>query len=363
MTTVRFAFAAGLAQSKPFHGQGTPMANTHSRLDVAVIGAGLAGAACARALAAAGHRPVLFDKGRGAGGRLSTRRSETPLGEIRIDHGAQYVTARSPSFATFLGGLSERGQAALWNGRVVSIDPGGKMLDLRREDRWIGVPGMSAIVKAALDGLDARFAMRASHLSGAPGTWMVHCDAGDANGPFDRVVLAVPPEQLIDLLAGSDGDFDTMISDARSAVVAPCWAVMGVIDAPFDSGFDGANLLDGDVRWMARKNSRPGQSGPDVWVLHASPEWSRAHLEDAAEAVGLALWEAMQARFPQPPPVLLSAHRWRYALSEQAPGTPFALDASGTVGCAGDWRLGPRAECAWESGEALGEALAGSGSR
>lgn len=351
-----FAFTARLAQSND-------MTQTYSRLDVAVIGAGLAGAACARVLAAAGHRSVLFDKGRGAGGRLSTRRSETPLGEVRIDHGAQYLTARSPSFAALLGAMRDRGQAALWNGRVVSIDHDGKVLDLRREARWVGVPGMSAIVKAALQGLDARFAMRATQLSGGPGAWMVHFDSGDARSPFDRVVLTLPPEQLIDLLAGSDGDFGTMLSEARSAVVAPCWAVMGVIDAPFDPGFDGANLLDGDVRWMARKNSRPGQSGPEAWVLHAAPEWSRAHLEDAAETVGRALWEAMQARFGLPPAGLLSAHRWRYALSEQAPGTPFALDDSGSVGCAGDWRLGPRAECAWQSGEALGEALAEPGFR
>jgi renalase len=334
------------------------MAPPESRLDVAVIGAGLAGAACARVLAAAGHRPVLFDKGRGAGGRLSTRRSETPLGEVRIDHGAQYLTARSPSFAAFLGATRDRGQAAPWSGRVVSIDHHATMPHTRREDRWVGVPGMSAIVKAALEGLNARFAMRATRLSGGVGAWMVHFDAGHPQGPFDRVVLTLPPDQLIDLLAGSDGDFGAMITEARGAVVAPCWAVMGVIDVPFDPGFDGANLLDGDVRWMARKNSRPGQSGPDAWVLHAAPEWSRAHLEDAAEPVGRALWEAMQARFGLPSASLLGAHRWRYALSEQAPGTPFALDDSGTIGCAGDWRLGPRAECAWQSGEGLGEALA-----
>jgi renalase len=334
------------------------MAPTDSRLHVAVIGAGLAGAACARVLAAAGHRPVLFDKGRGAGGRLATRRSETPLGALRIDHGAQYLTARSPSFAALLGTASARGQAALWNGRVVSIDHEGTVLDLRGEERWVGVPGMSAIVKAALEGLDARFAMRALHLSGAPGAWTVHFDSGDAQGPFDRVVLTLPPEQLIDLLASSDGDFGPMITQARAAVVAPCWAAMGVIEGQFDPGFDGANLLDGEVRWLARKNSRPAQSGPDAWVLHASPAWSRAHLEEAAETVGHALWTTMQARFGMPPARWLSAHRWRYALSEQAPGTPFALDDSGTVGCAGDWRLGPRAECAWQSGERLGEALA-----
>lgn len=333
------------------------MAHTGPGLDVAVIGAGLAGAACARVLAAAGHRPVLFDKGRTPGGRLSTRRSETPLGDVLIDHGAQYLTARSRTFEAFLRTAGEKGMAALWAARLVSIDRGGNAIELRQEDRWVGVPGMNAIVKAALDGFDVRLACRARRLTGKPGAWSIGFEEGAAEGPFDRIVLTLPPEQLIDFLARSDGDFPEMITEARHAVMSPCWAVMGVIDTPFDPGFDGAKLLGGGVRWIARMNSRPERTGPQAWVLHASPDWSRAHLDDEAGLVEHMLWEEMFVRFGLPAAVWSRAHRWRYALCEQGPGTPFALDETGTVGCAGDWRIGGRAEYAWESGEALGEAL------
>ncbi|HCD27840.1 MAG TPA: deoxyribodipyrimidine photolyase, partial [Gammaproteobacteria bacterium] len=40
---------------------------------VAIIGAGLAGMQCARALLEGGIEPRLFDKGRGIGGRCATR--------------------------------------------------------------------------------------------------------------------------------------------------------------------------------------------------------------------------------------------------------------------------------------------------
>ena len=53
---------------------------------IAVIGSGIAGLACARRLSDAGYAPILFDKGRGIGGRLATRR--TPDGR-QFDHGAQ----------------------------------------------------------------------------------------------------------------------------------------------------------------------------------------------------------------------------------------------------------------------------------
>ena len=61
-------------------------------MQFAIIGAGMAGIACADALQAAGHAVAVFDKGRGPGGRMSTRRMETPLGTVAFDHGAQYFT-------------------------------------------------------------------------------------------------------------------------------------------------------------------------------------------------------------------------------------------------------------------------------
>ncbi|MEO9491375.1 MAG: FAD-dependent oxidoreductase, partial [Marinomonas sp.] len=43
---------------------------------IAVVGAGMAGLTCANELAKAGFAPVLFDKGRGPGGRMAARRAE-----------------------------------------------------------------------------------------------------------------------------------------------------------------------------------------------------------------------------------------------------------------------------------------------
>ena len=130
-----------------------------------------------------------------------------------------------------------------------------------------------------------------------------------------------------------------------------------MIDQPFDPGFDGARLLGGGIRWMSNMASRPYRAPVESWVLHASPDWSRAHLEDDPEDISNQLYEQAFVRFGMPRPVWMKAHRWLYALAESVPGTPYGLDDSQTVGCAGDWRLGPRAELAWTSGEALGRAL------
>ena len=64
----------------------------------AVVGAGLAGLAAARALVAADRAVDLFEKSRGTGGRVATRRA---LGTT-FDHGAQYFTVRDSGFSAAL---------------------------------------------------------------------------------------------------------------------------------------------------------------------------------------------------------------------------------------------------------------------
>ena len=61
---------------------------------IAVIGAGVAGLACARRLVDLGHGVTVFERASAAGGRIATMRTE--IGSF--DHGAQYFTARDPAF-------------------------------------------------------------------------------------------------------------------------------------------------------------------------------------------------------------------------------------------------------------------------
>ncbi|MEF8717273.1 MAG: NAD(P)-binding protein [Candidatus Accumulibacter necessarius] len=55
-----------------------------------------------RALQRAGLEVSLFDKSRGPGGRMSTRRGD----DWQCDHGAQYFTARHPAFPRRSGALA-----------------------------------------------------------------------------------------------------------------------------------------------------------------------------------------------------------------------------------------------------------------
>lgn len=86
--------------------------------------------------------------------------------------------------------------------------------------------------------------------------------------------------------------------------------------------------------------------------------WSTAHLEDAAADVEHALLQSFAECVGTLPAVrYATAHRWRYALTTQPLGQPYATNADGTLFLGGDWTLGPRIECAHESGSAMAAAV------
>jgi predicted NAD/FAD-dependent oxidoreductase len=323
---------------------------------VAVIGAGIAGLVCATTLAQAGIGVTLFEKSRRPGGRVATRRVEG----LSFNHGAQFATAHGPDFAALLAGLATEGIAASWP----AAGGEGRRMSFR--------PGMSALPtamaeQAAIAGADLRTARHAAFLHRADAGWQIrHLDAadihpggtardgGDLSGPFDAVLIALPGQQAASLVATAGHRF---ADAAKGAVMAPCWAVMARFAEPVD-GCDVRQSATSPVAWAAREGSRPGaEPGADHWILHASADWSRTHLEDSPEAAGAALVAAFRAETRAAAPDLVLAHRWRYALAETPLGQACLWDDAARLGVCGDWCLGGRIEAAHDSGIALARAV------
>ena len=88
-------------------------------MNIAIIGAGLSGLTCANILSQQ-HQVTVFEKARGVSGRLSTRRSE----DLRFDHGAQFIRARSDVFKTFIDELINQHIISSWDARFKEINHG-----------------------------------------------------------------------------------------------------------------------------------------------------------------------------------------------------------------------------------------------
>ncbi len=307
---------------------------------IAIIGAGMAGLSCAAALRLPDHRVSLFDKGRGPGGRMATRRIGTAIGEASFDHGAQYLTARDPAFVAQVAAWAAADVVARW--------------PVAGARAWVGTPAMNAPVKAMAAGRDVAWGVRVAEVIRADG-WRLRGDGPDA-GPFDAIVVAVPAEQAGPLLAPHAPALAALAGGTRSA---PCWTALAAFAERVPAGDIVRDA--GPIGWAARNSAKPGRTGLESWVIQAAADWSADHLEDPAEAVAEQLLAGLadQVGAVLPKPVALAAHRWRHARSA-ALGRDYLWDRELAIGVCGDWLLGPRVESAWLSGARLARAIGAS---
>ena len=299
----------------------------------------MAGLSCAETLLHAGIQVSVFDKGRGPGGRMASRRMETPLGTTVFDFGAQYFTVRDTAFAEQVRHWEANGIVKPW--------------PLARHDAYVGVPAMNEVLRDLAHGHNVAFSALVKGVTRHGRQWRLVCD-GHEQELYDGVVLALPAEQTAPILTLHDFELAKAALFARSQ---PCWTGMFVFDETLQHA-DGILRDTGDVAWASRNNAKPGRSGPESWVVQATPQWSANHLELAPETVGPLLLDALATAIgsPIPVPIAQSIHRWRYALSAGT-GLGSLWNASMQIGACGDWLIGPRIESAWLSGRQLAERM------
>lgn len=317
------------------------------RRAVAIVGAGIAGLACATVLASQGVAVEVFDKGRRPGGRTATRR--TPYGSL--DHGAQYFTASDPSFRAWTEEGRAAGMVAGWDGAIAAVFDGHVQQAGDTAQRWVGVPGMSGLAGRLAKGLAIRSELQIAGLARNGDAWRLLGQDGESLGEAHIVIIAVPAPQAVELLQSSP----RLADRAAEAILQPCWALMLGYAAPLPVPFDGAFVNGGPLSWMCRNTSKPGRTGDEAWVIHASPDWSRDHLEDD----GSSICELLRRAFTEatgvdgPAPVFMAPHRWRYARVATPLGTPCLFDDELAIGACGDWCLGANIEAAFRSGQAM----------
>ena len=319
---------------------------------VAVVGAGLAGLACAQALQADGVSVRVLEKSRGPAGRMSTRRDEG----WQCDHGAQYFTARDPDFRAEVARWCADGVAARWDGRIRAVDADGLRTPDPSLERFVGVPKMTAPAAYLAASLEVVAQCEIRELRRDPDGWRLRdATSGWLSDAFDAVVLAVPGPQAAALVSGHAPALARL---AGGAPMRGAWAVMLRYDAPVPLPFDGAFVNHGPLRWVARDSSKPGRSQLETWLLHATPEWSASRLEHPAEQVAAELIDAF-AVLGAPRPSAWTAHRWRYADTEPPLGQGCAWDADMAIGLCGDWLDAGKVEGAWRSGRLLAQRVGG----
>lgn len=330
---------------------------------VVVVGAGIAGAACARALADAGCDVQVVDKSRGCGGRLATRRLQWAdaggaLRTAALDHGAPGFSARGADFREWVAGALLAGVLGPWQPELAAdsrpLDDAGPM--------FIGMPDMPAACRWMLARIPLTLHATVERLHKTPGGWLLEGSGPLPSQPVDAVVLALPPAQAAPLLAEFRRDW---AQRAVMCTMQPCWTLMGVTDPPATPlHWQAARPPQGPLAWVLRHAARPGRGAPDGlahWVLHAHAGWSRQHLEQPPSQVLPALQAALQGWLQQPLQWRHAVvHRWRHAMPAARGGEASAScwwDAAHGLGACGDFLGSGGVEAAWASAQALVRAM------
>ncbi|XP_062833553.1 renalase isoform X3 [Anolis carolinensis] len=178
---------------------------------VLIVGAGLTGSVCAALLRAEFpperlSRIALWDKARGAGGRMATSRGERDP-RCTADLGAQYLTLGDPKHRSFYEDLLTHGilkpLTALVEGMVMK----------KGTENFVTPQGISSIVKHYLKksaGADIFYDHQVTQLYLRDGKWEVCVNTG-SSVQFDVVILTMPVPQILQL----QGDIGNLINKSQ----------------------------------------------------------------------------------------------------------------------------------------------------
>ncbi|KQU57257.1 hypothetical protein ASG84_16820 [Rhodococcus sp. Leaf278] len=296
---------------------------------ITIVGAGIAGAACARVLDDAAVPFRIVDRGRAPGGRMSS----PELHGRRVDLGAGYFTVRDQDFTTVVADWESRGLARQWANTFGILKAETAPCTTTGPVRWATPTGLRSLVRDLLGDF---------HIEGSS-------DLTDL--PDGHVVLAMPDPQATRLTAVPDAvEYEPVIAVACG---------FDGLDVPFrDAAFVNDHP---DIAFVVDDGARRGD-GASVLVVHTTSERAQQHLDDPDGAIALVLEALRELSVVSSAPTWTHAHRWTFAKPASQHDCTFALEQRDgrLVGFAGDqWCASgaPRVESAWRSGTDVGTEL------
>ncbi|GAA1313158.1 NAD(P)/FAD-dependent oxidoreductase [Saccharothrix xinjiangensis] len=306
---------------------------------VVVVGAGIAGVACARVLVDAGAEVSVVERAHVVGGRMATKRYDGR----RSDIGAGYFTVSDPRFAAVAERWRRAGLAREWTDTFAVHSADGSSWTTGPV-RWAAEGGLRSLV----EDLASDLAVTTS----SPVEWVEPGPRVDGSA-VDAVVLAMPGPQALRLL-------DPNLREARSAAGRQAWLPSLTATLVYEErtwpDFRGAFVNDHPVlTTLFDDGSRRGDNAP-VLVAHTGDAFAEQYVADAL-AAGDEIESAVRNLLELPgAAVRVHVRRWTFARPSEAGDAPFHLGDE-MVGIAGDAWGSPRVQTAWLSGTALGDAI------
>ncbi len=345
-----------------------PRRTRHRPQTIAVIGAGIAGLACARTLMQAGHHVTVFEQASDVGGRMASQ--NTLHGSF--DSGAQYFTVRDPRFKQVLDMHPQLCRP--WSATTIRVlDSAGRIASAApppRESHWVATPHMQSLPAAWAQPLaDVGRLLTQTRVTALqrdrldPTLWQLQTEntldpsQQTVHAGFDSVLVALPAP-LARALLSPTGCADLHCHALDNIDIAPCWTLHLTFAHAQQPGlitlgpnWNAARSTHHRVAWLARESSKPGRSALERWTVQASPAWSQEHRNDDAARIEAKLQKAFaEITGIRATPTHTSSRFWPHAQTMHPLGHPFLWNRKTGLGACGDWCLGARVEDAFVSG-------------
>jgi renalase len=364
---------------------------------IAIIGAGVAGLAAGGDLQAAGWQVTLYEKSRGVGGRLATRRE----GQSRFDHGAQYVKAPAGRLRELVEACRDEQGAPgydiglpVWTfdaaGQISTGDPAQNA-----DPKWCWPGGVNALAKHMAQGLTIQREVEIGAIEERRSTEMrkgaavternhgsaegaqdaegyrLYDTAGSVVGEADCVLIAVPGPQAAAIIAASSlspGVAEPLLAELAQIRYRRCVSIS--IAYPRCPAVPWYALVNTDrahpISWLACEHAKLGHAPANegLITLQMADGWSVAHYDELAKGSYIAggpvvppaiaeaqrLGEALLgANLGEP--LWINVQRWRYALPDAGASFEALNNGGGGLYFAGDGVAGQgRVHLAIESG-------------
>ena len=274
-------------------------------LDFAVIGAGIAGLTAAKDIDALGYSLAVFEKARGTGGRLSSKRVVNQLDEaMAFDLGCSSISANSEGFAHQLDSWHLKGIIAPW------------CIDEHDKTHYVGISRNSALTRYLSKDITCHFATCITGLEKKAGIW--HLLAEDKNGievvaQARNVIIAAPPAQAYDLLPSSSALKPLL----EQVDVAAQW-VMAVEVEHLATEVAAMEYPQSDIiHAISHESTKPERDQREdrcILQIQATSKWSQQNLEQSADAIKDLLLQELNTVLGETLNVTHHhVHRWLYS--------------------------------------------------
>ena len=309
-------------------------------LNVAVIGAGITGITLANLL----HKKVnltVFEKSRGVGGRMATRRAEP----YQFNHGTQYFKIENEEFKDFMQPLMRNkiikplrtNYIEIFNKKVI------KRTKMYNQKYYTAESNMNSVVKYLINNkFYIKLLCKIEKTIKKNGKWFIIDSENLSYGPYDWLFITIPSDQAIEIL---NNDFK-LLNIIKKLKMRSCFSLMLGFDKIKEFDFDTALFLDEDVQWLSISKKILEKKKYYNLLINSSYNFAEQNINGSKDKISDYL-------IKQVSDILKcelnnykhkALHFWKYAMSEKNNNLGSLLDEDLKVIVCGDWCMNGKVE-------------------